>query len=689
MAGINSFPTGSGFTITSPNFKTNREVFGKQMIPAGIRSMVNDRIVIDETPGASNLILLEQLKYLTQENSGRLSIGDVNPETTASILTPFRSVQQKDYNNQRDDDSRYLEVAFSPQDQINKDIVNQIGYINIGDYIGDVRRIYDDTSTYKDLDTLRDEYFKKYTKSFDLRDFVRLIKFFDNSLFGMIKDFTPSNVTLTSGVVVKQHILERSRHRATEVNTQIDSQLSGSVPVGTFSGGTGGVLQRFQDNPTQFNLTQSWNEIVETVFGPHTITHTDEAEFYNGEFGGYITATGSGADCGRFINPKFEEVEYRPVFVTTTDFTEEEFLNINTSPNRGIVWLWWENNQVKHIKVANISSNGTNITNRLNREQTFSIFLNRPSEQTPPNIVDYLPSGVYVWGIEDRKVYTDYTYLKNDPLESPFVIYSEDLNSINFNLDATGNYIWYAWNQQESPSLTNATLATGITASIPQGFFPSTLGYPREQFFRGWDSANYLLDYQQYTQSNATFFDPASNFDEGQTEVSTANNPVFRDVYEPSTEPWFMNASASYVTQDTFIDKNPITRPAKQIVAIQLTSLSNCSILNNNDSSGPLLGIDYDKHADLFELDALNQLVLREGVNGSSIEDDLVLYNPNGTSTVWNANSRYRGAADTNIPLGSYGVFRLSTTGNDNIIINIGLINGRPGVTSIDYCPTP
>jgi hypothetical protein len=690
MAGIDSFVTGSGFTITNPSFKPNRETIAKNMISAGVRSAVNDRIIIDETPGASNLILLEQLKYLAQENTGRLNIGDINPEVTGSVISPFRSVQQKDYNNLRDGDTRYLEVAFSPQNQINDDIVNQIGYINIGDYIGDVRRIYDDTSTYKDLDTLRDEYFTKYTKSYDLRDFVRLIKFFDNSLFKMIKDFTPSNVTLTSGVVVKQHILERSRHRATKVNTQIDSQLSGSIPVGTFSGGTGGVLQRYQDNPTQFNLTQSWDEVVQTVFGPTTIKHTDESEFYNGEYTSPIDVNVQGADCKRFINPQYEEVEYKPVFVTTTDFSEDEFLRLETQPNTGIVWFWWEGNQVKHIKVSNTSRNGTDITNRINQESTFSIFLNRPSEQTAPPYTVFLPSGVYVWPITDRKVNDNYTYLKNDPNGSPYVVYSEDIETINFNLNVTGDYIWQARNEQESIGLTNPVLNIGITSSIPQGYFPATTTYPREQFFRGWDNARYLLDYQVYSSSNATYFDPANNFDEGPVETSTANNTNFRQVYGPSTEPWFMNASASFETQNAFVDLNPSPRSAKLVVGLQLTVTANCNTLNNNNTGGPIIAIDYERHQDLFVRNGSGNLVLRQDANGSEILDDLILYNPNGTSVQWHPDSLITtGVASTNPVIGGYGVNRLFTTSNDRIIINIGTLNGRPGVTSIFYCPTP
>jgi hypothetical protein len=75
------------------------------------------------------------------------------------------------------------------------------------------------SSSYPDLDTLRDAYFEKYIQSYDVVDFVRLIKFFDNSLFKMIKDFTPARTSLASGVVVKQHLLERNRQRPAQVTS--------------------------------------------------------------------------------------------------------------------------------------------------------------------------------------------------------------------------------------------------------------------------------------------------------------------------------------------------------------------------------------------------------------------------------------------------------------------------------------
>ena len=75
MAGINSFATSSNFTITNPTFRVNREETAQNQIPAGISSEINNTIIIDNT------------------ESGSLT------------LSPMRSIQQKDYNNQRDVDA--------------------------------------------------------------------------------------------------------------------------------------------------------------------------------------------------------------------------------------------------------------------------------------------------------------------------------------------------------------------------------------------------------------------------------------------------------------------------------------------------------------------------------------------------------------------------------------------------------
>ena len=122
----------------------------------------------------------------------------------------------------------YLEVAFSPTNEINEDIMNQIGYFNIGEYIGDPRLRSSSALIYPDLDNLRDDYFEKYTKNYNLKDFIRLIKFFDNSLFKMIKDFVPARASLASGIVVKQHLLDRNKYPQPHLSFS-NLEISGTI----------------------------------------------------------------------------------------------------------------------------------------------------------------------------------------------------------------------------------------------------------------------------------------------------------------------------------------------------------------------------------------------------------------------------------------------------------------------------
>ena len=170
------------FYTSSTDWIENKEVVYFNQQPGGIKNKITDKIQI------TNEVLPE---------------GDT--------LSAYRSVQQNVYVSSSERSIDYLEVAFSPTDEVNNDIIAQVGAFNIGDYIGDPRQISESSNSYPDLDALRDQYFKKYISSYDINDFIRLIKFFDNSLFKMIKDFTPANTTLSSGVVIKQNLLERNR----------------------------------------------------------------------------------------------------------------------------------------------------------------------------------------------------------------------------------------------------------------------------------------------------------------------------------------------------------------------------------------------------------------------------------------------------------------------------------------------
>jgi hypothetical protein len=133
------------------------------------------------------------------------------PQNT--VLSPFIYIDQDSYNSSSYvEDIKYVEVAFSPQNEINEDINAQIGYFNIGDYIGDPRLVSSSAETYPELDALSKDYFDKYFDSYNLWDYIRLIRYYDNALFKMVKDYVPVRSSVTTGIVIKQHILERNKY---------------------------------------------------------------------------------------------------------------------------------------------------------------------------------------------------------------------------------------------------------------------------------------------------------------------------------------------------------------------------------------------------------------------------------------------------------------------------------------------
>jgi hypothetical protein len=181
---------------TGWTFQPNYEVIFQDSVQSGVKNRVSNKIKLE------NISLPLSNSIITEDNN---------------VLSPYISIQQNyPVSNSYTHNLNYLEVAFSPQNEVNDDIVAQLGYFNIGDYIGNPSQLSQSLNYYPDLNILRDNYFKKYTlgnkSNYNLFDYIRLIKYFDNSLFKMIKDFVPARTSLASGIVIKQHLLERNKY---------------------------------------------------------------------------------------------------------------------------------------------------------------------------------------------------------------------------------------------------------------------------------------------------------------------------------------------------------------------------------------------------------------------------------------------------------------------------------------------
>jgi len=379
-----SFNLDSNFTFfTTPTFNPNKEYFFYDQPAVGIKNAVSDKIRLED---------------------------EVYP--SGDTLSPFRSLAQNvAVSSSYTANTNLLEVAFSPQDEINEDIMDQIGYFNIGEYIGDPRLRSSSAESYPALDKLRNDYFEKYTSNYDLVDYIRLIKFFDNSLFKMIKDFVPARTSLASGVVIKQHILERNKYPQPKVNnySTIAYYTSGSNPpsgsgsinnspltfqniavsgtiapawnnfqpgtIENFSGGTGGTFEMFNGLSTSpvgtngtgpnniFNITQSWIENIMTTSGSIPISHSAQDEFYDGEFSGsYIKVDNGELNEANYLkNPQNILLNYNTSGSTST-----------TPPNGYLTWqssLGYNGSNyflyVSSIYINEIDLNGNNIETAL------------------------------------------------------------------------------------------------------------------------------------------------------------------------------------------------------------------------------------------------------------------------------------------------------------------------------------
>lgn len=374
----NSSVTFSG----SYSFVPNYEISYYDQVPAGIQNPVSKKI---------------QNKNNVLPFTSSLSTYGGVPNN--QVLSPFISIQQtvaasSSYTANVD----YLEVAFSPQDEINEDINDSIGYFNIGELIGDPREVPSRNTSYPLLDALRNEYFTKYSSNYNIWDYIRLIKYFDNSLFKMIQDFIPAHTSAATGIVIKQTLLERNRYpqpQATIATSQSyygsgsnptiawDKQLSfedititssiksipalldgqkiyipstqyESFPIETAIGSQGGVMPEFPGTASTnlyVNITQSYYITTPSEVGYVTSLHDDKSEFFNGELSGSNIIVDDGnltsPDCLPYLHPSTTPTPYKPVFYKSDQLGGSNnslglFLNSDTSPNNGEIYIYWD-----------------------------------------------------------------------------------------------------------------------------------------------------------------------------------------------------------------------------------------------------------------------------------------------------------------------------------------------------------
>lgn len=197
---------------------------------------------------------------------------------SASVLSPFATLQY--YNTDRRLNSTNLEVGFSTAYTINTNISSSLPNLNMDQLIGNPEYMY--SGSYPALEVQKQSYFSTYTQPHSVWEFIRLIKYYNNSLFKTIKDFVPARANLSTGIIVKSHILERNKYARHEPSMSVSNNFSESIDMLSISASAA----------NSFSGSTADSGFYTSSIGIIPYTTSDGREKFTGAFKGtQITAT--------------------------------------------------------------------------------------------------------------------------------------------------------------------------------------------------------------------------------------------------------------------------------------------------------------------------------------------------------------------------------------------------------------
>ena len=469
FVGNSNFHTSSGGEYTP-----NTEVFYFDQVPSGIQNAVSQKI--------------KQQNIVLPYSSSDSNIPNAN------VLSPFISIQQfPSISSSYTRDIDYVELGFSPQNEINEDINSQLGYFNLGDVIGDPRFQSSSLDTYPTLDAIRESYFQKYISNYQEWSYIRLIEFFDNSLFKMFADWVPARTSLASGIIIKQTLLERNRYRTPQVSpsasialigsgsspigipyTVEDQLITGSIAVGSTVGTNGGSLPDdyyLALNPSNYDID----------FGDSITYQLSQSGVYNVIFN--ISSSGGSGATLKVYNSSTVPSSFAGR-VSESVFTVSNNVDLNTTAN------FIADFSTQYITIFNDNDTGSAQTSSISNIEIYHLPAYKTSTPSLSGSVTQILTNYYDFNgelegtnlvVEDNnfndytidinQVYTTGTFYANTPIPaSQSMTFANNVYDFNFD---NVYYISFTATRWGSPStsttlqLLNVDGTTAFTASIP------------------------------------------------------------------------------------------------------------------------------------------------------------------------------------------------------------------------------
>ena len=175
-------------------------------------------------------------------------------------------------------------------------------------------------------------------------------------------------------LIIKQHLLERNKYATPQLNTRTPVAVQGSgsnnitwnTPftlqnilisgssiqmyivtgsnAGSFPNLNGQTSSVLLPSNYNFSVTQRWSGTNIGPSGSVPFTQSSQIEFYNGELSGSrLLVTDGDLNGGNpFLNPSTLALFYTASVYSTSLIPAGNFLNQNTSPNNGEIYLLYD-----------------------------------------------------------------------------------------------------------------------------------------------------------------------------------------------------------------------------------------------------------------------------------------------------------------------------------------------------------
>jgi hypothetical protein len=278
---------------------------------------------------------IEEIYYYDSVSLGAGTFDDNKIRIESNELIGSLDVKTRAERSQFDKaplDSKKLGVYFSPQTMIDEDIIAQLGFTDLDQYIGDPGEA--EAKSYPRLIQAAQGYWKKYNDRNDINDYIKIFTLFDLSFFKQLEQLLPARADKITGILIQPNVLERSKDTILPKLKQFDSSYYALIEQ-THPTASGDYLQYLgsidgdvlsisaqDDDQWQMYLTASQGEKYDGT------TYSYEYLIRSGST--YITASTpywrSEGLCPAITGSTLSEyTEYRAIINLTASYTPSQF----------------------------------------------------------------------------------------------------------------------------------------------------------------------------------------------------------------------------------------------------------------------------------------------------------------------------------------------------------------------------